>query len=268
MEGPYGDGSEVDPDLPVVGDVSLAVELDFAQIPGVCPTLSLKLASDAEGSTHKPRPTDGSLTVAPRQVSASSKRLSAHDPSLHEDVSVRFFLRLTVYTHFHPAAKRWISREVVLFRERLHGTPILPQLRAQPHFLFSPTAAAAAAASGKAGVSGGARPAPLERGLSAGRVQPLESPSGGAAAGAGTGVEGATSPKLQPLAPSAALLSGSPRLGPTAAPAASARSAASRGGGGKPSPAVAEGTGPSPRDRVPSAPLADGELDEMEGGLG
>jgi hypothetical protein len=275
MEGPYGDGSEVDPDLPVVGDVSLAVELDFAQIPGVCPTLSLKLASGEDVSTHKPRPTEGSFAVAPRQVPASSKRLSAHDATLQEDVSVRFFLRLTVYTHFHPAAKRWVSREVVIFRERLHGTPILPHLRAQPHFLFSPTASAAGgrAARGTAGVPGGGRPAPLARGQSAGKIQPLESPSGGAAAGAGTGAEGATSPKLQPLAPSAAAHAGSPRLASAAAPAASARSAASRGsgGGGKPSPAVsplAEGTGPSPRGRVPSAPLADGDLDEMEGGLG
>lgn len=309
-----GDGSDVDPDVPIIGDVALSVELEFGHIAGVAATLVLKLpppgkhlgddvdAAGAAGAGAAGRGRAGSASSG-----KDSKLVSSVDEGLAEDASIRFFVRLTVYTAFTPAAKRWATREVILLRERLYGSPAPEGSVPEPLYASAGalTAAAAAAGAGPAsGLSGagiGGRTAnPLARPGAAGgagagipprKVLPLALGAGGDLMGDG----GATSPKLSPIvgdgstsargllgpaagagaagravspmhavgAPALALASASARAG---SPLKSG-SAAAPGGGGSPLSAAAAAAALAVRGRVPSAPLNDGELETLEGGL-
>lgn len=322
-----GDGSDVDPDVPIVGDVSLAVELEFGHIAGVAPTLMLKLPppgkhigddADAAAAAGAGAGAAGRGRAGSASSSSSNKLVSAVDEGLTEDASVRFFVRLTVYTAFTPAAKRWATREVILFRERLYGSPAPEGSVPEPLYASAGalTAAAAAAAAGAGPASGlagagGRTSNPLARpgagagaaggGAGAGipprKILPLALGAGGDLVGDG----GATSPKLSPgvgllssigsdgglsargmLGPAAGAAGAGRAVSPmhaVGAPAlasASARAgspvkagiAAAPAGGGSPSSAAAAAAAAlGVRGRVPSAPLDDGDLETLEGGL-
>lgn len=322
-----GDGSDVDPDVPIIGDVSLSVELEFGHIAGVAPTLVLKLPPPGTHINDAPDATAAAAAAGRARAGSSGggaaaggKLVSTVDDGLVEDASVRFFVRLTVYTAFTPGAKRWATREVILFRERLYGTPAPEGMTPEPLYAsagaLSAAAAAAAAGAGAAGDGVSGRTAnPLAR--SAGGAAAA---AGGAGAGAGVGLPprkvlplalgasgdfvgdgGATSPKLSPgvgaviggdaaamsargLGPAAAAgraispmhAVGAPAAGSGALAGGSASSSARAGspvkaagtgagvaaGGGSPGSA-----GATARGRVPSAPLDDGDLETLEGGM-
>ena len=93
-------GEGGDPDLPVSGDVTLTVELDFS-------LLSL-----------------GPTTIILRDELVSPEAKEA-DPQAGE-ISVRFFLRVTAYTGFSAEQRAWGAKEVILYRPSLTGTPVAP----------------------------------------------------------------------------------------------------------------------------------------------
>jgi hypothetical protein len=154
-------GEPVDPDLPIVGDASMSIALDFAQIAGVHPTVSLLLPpaprTGGDDDEEEPELPEGVL----RPPSDAVPLLTATQPALREDASVRFFLRLTVNSSFGARGKRWLCREVVLFRESLYGyalppPPPLPRMHRAPSEVSD--GGSSAAPSGDGGSSGATSP--------------------------------------------------------------------------------------------------------------
>ncbi len=96
-----------DPDLPILGDVNLTVELALAQLK-VTPTYVIDVAEEDE-KKQPPQPSSGD------------------DEDLNK-VTVRYFVRLTAYTDFTPEARRWNAQEVVLYRGQLYGQDV-PEYR-------------------------------------------------------------------------------------------------------------------------------------------
>ena len=131
----------------LAGDVSLSVELDFSQI-NVTPTQVI----DAVGR-------GASLDDDEHPPSAATGDNAAHD----SEVSVRYFVRVTVYTAFDVGSRKWNAAELVLFRDRLYGSEVpverLPvplenlALERKAAAVQAATAAASASASHYHGVS-------------------------------------------------------------------------------------------------------------------
>jgi len=172
-----GSSSEPDPDIPIVRNVSLNVDLDLSLL-NVSPTIVMT-ASDAEeggagvgdiaaaassrgratsrasapredemlavspGSQVGGRPAGGhgSPRLAPTSAppsTPSSPGLSATSPAQKvgsdgeasllsnlttssTEISVRFFLRITVYTDFNSTEKVWDAQEIFLYRGDFYG---------------------------------------------------------------------------------------------------------------------------------------------------
>lgn len=140
------ESEEVDPDLPILGDANLSIDLDLSLL-NVTPTLVINLD-------------EGAAAAAPKEGQAEEDR---------NEISVRYFIRLTLYTAFDAQARRWNAQEVVLFRQRLTGQTVPVHRLPRPLAEIRREAAAAAAAAGQA-PDGGDRapvmlPAPLQSGL-------------------------------------------------------------------------------------------------------
>lgn len=118
-------GETVDPDLPVVGDVAMTIALDFSQIAGVQPSISIMLPPSLRAGES---PADASPLPEGvlRPAADAAPLLSTSRPDLREDASVRYFLRLSVYDAFSARRKRWMCREIILFRESLYGHALPP----------------------------------------------------------------------------------------------------------------------------------------------
>lgn len=152
------DTDEPDSDLPLLGDTSLSVDLDFAQVP-VTPTYVI----DVTG----PVLTDPAAAGVP-PPGGLSKPADADN-----EVSVRYFLRITVYTSFDVETRRWNASEVILYRDHLYGSPVprvrqlLPLAR-----IGSATSNTASAAGGGSTPAGGDAPpvVPKLRAISTGSM--------------------------------------------------------------------------------------------------
>jgi Vacuolar protein sorting-associated protein 26 len=89
-----------DPDLPIVGDVSLAVDLDLNHLQ-ITPTQVIDTTSQPENGP-----------------------ISNDDGD--NELSVRYFLRLTLYTAFDAESRKWNAQEIVIYRDKLYGQPVDP----------------------------------------------------------------------------------------------------------------------------------------------
>ncbi len=117
-----------DPDLPLVGDIGLEVDLDLSAVRGLTPTLVIPL-EDKEGT--------GTTTVT---------------------ASVRYFVRLTAYTDFTPESRKWAAKELILVRGSLDADIVPPWRRPPPP--------AEAEAEAEAGAEGAAQALPGGGGMS------------------------------------------------------------------------------------------------------
>lgn len=153
-----------DPDLPLLGNQSLAVELNLQKIEGLSPTFVIPLSHVAPEKGAKKSSSSGNLKEA-----AAGQGGSAQGSGGEEEATVRYYVRLTAFTAFHPSARRWVAEEVVLVRGGLDGQ-VMPSWRRPP----PPPAPPADTTGAGAGVEGGAAglPDPLTQGLAVSTAAP------------------------------------------------------------------------------------------------
>jgi hypothetical protein len=127
-----GEEGQTDPDLPVLGDVSLALDLDFSQLENLTPTFVIDLAEIDEDR--------GTVTNNPRSLRALHQHPAAASRSINPDdeASVRYYLRVTTYTEFDAEARRWQAQEIVLYRDQLYGQFVPADQRVEASFLKAP----------------------------------------------------------------------------------------------------------------------------------
>lgn len=115
-------GEDVDPDLPLLGDVNINIALELRLLEISVPTIVIPpeaSPADVASATANAPAATGTQAASPSQAQAGK----TVDEDL-ESVSVRYFVRLSAYTGFSAEARRWNAMEIVLFREGLYGRPI------------------------------------------------------------------------------------------------------------------------------------------------
>jgi hypothetical protein len=218
-----------DPDLPVIGDVTLSLLLDWSQLDKLTPTYVIPLGAD-DG-----KPVSSKLTPLGEPLEADDDNTA----------SVRYYVRVTVYTAFQADARAWNADEVVLFRDHLYGDPIPAARRPMADYLAATKRKTSSSSTGGAS-------APSVTALAAEATVPpakLSTASGGGSAG-GTGLK---SPVLGG-SDGAGMAVPSPRLGPAAVPpplVAGGLRAASGSISGAPGAASSPLAAPLPSPNVP-----------------
>jgi hypothetical protein len=119
-------GEAGDPDMSIVKDVSLSVSLDLSQL-NLSPTIT--------------QPGDGD----------DADDADGGEEAVREVFSVRYFVRVAVFTSFHANARVWDAQEIFLYRSGFYGQVIAPHKRL-PGWAAAPESASASAAAGSAGL--------------------------------------------------------------------------------------------------------------------
>ena len=141
-------GQAPDADAPVLGDVALSVELDLAQL-NLSPTIIVSSGVGEEGELggkagggDTSRASDGASAVARRAASAAGDESAtamseeARDAADDDELSVRYFMRVTVYTSFNAGARVWDALEIFFYRSGFYGQFIAKQKK--PHLTSLP----------------------------------------------------------------------------------------------------------------------------------
>ena len=203
------DAAGVDPDLPILGDVTLSLDLDFGLLDAITPTIVINFAAlDAEPAKVSGKPVR-------RRASSGSTDDEGVVSSEDNEASVRYFVRVTVYTDFDADSRRWNAKEVVMYRERLYGDAVPRERLFKPSYdkPASKSSGAGAGGSGGAAAAAAAAAAPAaaparkpSTSTSSVPAAPAGSPSGARAAAGGP----AAGAGIRPLDASAATLAGGP----------------------------------------------------------
>jgi hypothetical protein len=135
-------GAAADPDLPIMGDLSLSLELDLSQL-DLRPTLLINAEEDVDDTAAAAATEGGRASAAaassnphlrgggvPLDVleqggaAEAGKRVGGADGAEKnaggDEISVRYFLRVTLYTAFSPNARVWDAQEIVLYRNNFY----------------------------------------------------------------------------------------------------------------------------------------------------
>jgi len=107
-----------DPDLPILGDVRLTVELALSAL-RVTPTYVIDVGDDDDDDNNKKKKSTNNTINSPK----TPKTKDANDEDA-DRVTVRYFIRLTAYTDFATASRRWNAQEIILYRGQLYGKEI------------------------------------------------------------------------------------------------------------------------------------------------
>lgn len=103
-----------DPDLPILGDVRLTVDLSLSAL-RVTPTYVIDVTDNDDDDDKKKK---GTTPKSPKPKDANDEDA--------DRVTVRYFVRLTAYTDFAADARRWNAQEIILYRGQLYGKVIPP----------------------------------------------------------------------------------------------------------------------------------------------
>ena len=130
-------GAAADPDLPILGDVSLSLELDLSQL-DLRPTLVISAADDDEeggedggtgaaavgakagAAATNPQLRGGGGDASLDALEAGGEGKRANTAGGGDEISVRYFLRVTLYTAFSANARVWDAQEIILYRNNFY----------------------------------------------------------------------------------------------------------------------------------------------------
>lgn len=130
------DAASPDPDLPILGDVNLTVDLNLGQLK-MTPTYVIDVSEEDSPAAAAPGAGGAGSGGAAggkagKAAAKAAKQQSDDDDEDADKVTVRYFVRLTAYTAFTADARRWNAHEIVMYRGQLYGQDVptfrLPRL--------------------------------------------------------------------------------------------------------------------------------------------